>query len=273
MWPDPDDWLLPGSIQRRVQLMRENPDVGLLRSNCREYIENSKAFGGYFWPVDVNCIRATQLFEDFLYQRFFYAPVCHFVRCSMFWRVHPDRRIWFSRASSQNYQLLVPFVERFPVLQVPDVLACYRVRADSRSRGPTKSPLKLMARHEQLYELSLHTIPKLLTYIPERAERLKNYHWRNKMLPTAIRAKMEGRGLALIYQANLPAWRKTLATICLQMRCNSVVDFIDQHTGCVVSRLLARTLDAAVRMPEREAGWGAGPLWTATGELTTEPSA
>ena len=270
MWPDPDDWLLPGSIAHRVQLLRENPDVGLLRSNCHLYIEDTKAFDGFFWPTNLPPFRATQLFEDFVYQRHFYAPVCHFVRCSMFWQMHPDRMIWFSKASSQNYQLLVPFVERFPVLQVPDVLACYRVRGDSRSRAPTKTPEKLMARHEQLYELTLHTIPKLLTYTPVRAERLKNHHWRSKMLPTAIRAKMKSKGLALIAQANLSAWRKAVARACLQLRCNAGFDAIDQRTGRIVSRLLARTLDAVVRMPEREAVWGAASLWPELEQVSSE---
>ena len=169
MWPDPDDWLLPGSIARRVELMRNNPDVGLLRSNCRLFIEARQEFDGYFMPPDAPSRQVPELFEDLLFQRFFFGPVCHFVRCSMFWQVHPDRTIWFSPASSQNFQLLVPFVEAFPVLQVPDVLACYRIRDDSRSRAPTKTHEKLMGRHEQLYELTVHTLPKLRTYTPKRA--------------------------------------------------------------------------------------------------------
>lgn len=47
MWPDPDDWLLPNSVERRVQIMRENPDVGLLRSNSRLFIEAKQEFDGH----------------------------------------------------------------------------------------------------------------------------------------------------------------------------------------------------------------------------------
>lgn len=266
MWPDPDDWLMPESIKKRVSYMRENPDIGLLRSDCAIFIEDRQSFDGRLFAVDLPPHRNSCLFEHLVYQRFFYAPVCHFVRCSMFWHVHPNRSIWFSKASSQNYQLLVPLVERFPVLQVPDVLACYRLRSDSRSRAPTKTPEKLMARHEQLCELTMHTIPSLRTYTPERAERLKNHHWRNKMLPTAIRAKMKGKGLSLIARTNLSSWRKTMARACLQLRCNTAIDIFDQHTGRVVSRLLARTFDVIVRMPDREAVWGASPLWAKSGK-------
>lgn len=265
MWPDPDDWLLPGSIKRRVQLMRENPDVGLLRSNCRLFIEATQTFDGHFMPTDMVSRRLPELFEDLVFQRFFYGPVCHFVRCSMFWQVHTDRSIWYSKASSQNFQLLVPFVECFPVLQVPEVLACYRIREDSRSRAPGKTHETLMGRHEQLYELTLQTLPKLKTYTPERARRVMNQHWRNKMLPTAIRAKMKDTGLALIAQADLAPWQRAVARACLKMRCNPAVDAVDVRTGRVLSRLLSRTLDAAVRMPAREAVWGAGPLWDDVG--------
>ncbi|MEM8549038.1 MAG: glycosyltransferase family A protein [Pseudomonadota bacterium] len=268
MWPDPDDWLLPGSLTRRVVLMRDNPDVGLLRSNCQLFIEANQEFEGHFMPIDAPAARVPSLFEDLLFQRFFYGPVCHFVRCALFWQVHPDRTIWFSKASSQNFQLLVPFVERFPVLQVPDVLATYRIREDSRSRAPTKTHEKLMDRHEQLFELTMHTLPKLQTYSPERASRVANYHWRTKMLPTAIRAKMQEKGRTLIEQAEISSWRKALARASLQLRCAHTFDAIDQRTGRIASRVLARTLDAAVRMPEAHVRWGDGPLW---GGATTTP--
>jgi len=268
MWPDPDDWLLPHSIERRVQLMRENPDVGLLRSNCRLFIEAKQDFDGHFMPLDMAVRRVPELFEDLVYQRFFYGPVCHMVRCSMFWQVHAERTIWFSKASSQNFQLLVPFVEAFPVLQVPEVLACYRIREDSRSRAPTKTHEKLMGRHEQLYELTLHTLPKLKTYTPERAARLMNQHWRNKMLPTAIRAKMKAKGMALVGRADLAPWRKAVARACLTLRCNPVFDAIDTRTGHIASRLLARCLDGAVRVRDGDAVWGGGPLWAGSTSAT-----
>lgn len=264
MWPDPDDWLVPGSLSRRVQLMRNNPNVGLLRSNCELYIEAKQQFDGHFMPTDAQARLVPELFEDFIYQRQFYAPVCYFVRCSMFWQVHADRSIWFESVSSQNFQLLVPFVEAFEVLQVPDVLACYRVREDSRSRAPTKTHVKLMGRHEQLYQVTVHTLPKLHTYSPERANRLMNQHWRNKMLPTAIRAKMREKGNLLIAQSDLASWRRALARACLATRCNRLVDAIDAYTGRIVSRVLARTLDATVRVPAKDAVWGTGPLWGGT---------
>lgn len=273
MWPDPDDWFVPGALSRRVELMRENPDVGLLRSNCELFIEATQQFDGHFMPPDAPARRVPELFEDLLYQRSFFAPVCHFVRCAMFWQVHTERSIWFEPASSQNFQLLVPFVEAFEVLQVPDVLACYRIRDDSRSRAPTKTHEKLMGRHEQLYELTVHTLPKLRTYSPERASRLMNQHWRNKMLPTAIRAKMRDKGKLLIEQSDLAPWRRLVARTCLAVRCNRPIDVIDAYTGRILSRVLARTQDAVVRVPPKEAVWGTGPLWSRSETSSKNPAA
>lgn len=242
--------------------MRQNPDIGLLRSNAQLFIEARQEFDGHFMPTGVAPHRPVELFEDLVFQRQFYAPVCHMVRSAMFLQVHPDRSIWFTPVSSQNFQLLVPLVEAFPVLQVHEAFAVYRVREDSRSRAPTKTHERLMARHEQLYDVTLHTLPKLRTYSEARATRVKNHHWRNKMLPTAIRAKMRDKGFDLIGQADLSAWRKALVRSLFRLRCNRLFDLIDTRTGRVASRGLARFSDMLVRMPDREIRWGAGPIWS-----------
>lgn len=262
MWPDPDDWLLPHSIERRIQIMRENPDIGLLRSNAKLFIEARQEFDGHFMSTEVEPHRPVELFEDLLFQRQFYAPVCHIVRSAMFLQVHPDRSIWFAPVSSQNFQLLVPLVEVFPVLQVHEAFAVYRVREDSRSRAPTKTLERLMDRHEQLYDVTLHTLPKLRTYSEERAAKVRNHHWRNKMLPTAIRAKMRDKAFDLIRHADLSAWRKALVRLIFRLRCNCLFDSIDTLTGRVASRGLARFSDILVRMPNHEICWGAGPIWS-----------
>ena len=270
IWPDPDDWLFPNSIKRRIELMRENPDVGLLRTNAQLFIEATQAFDGYFMSVDTPPHRPVTLFEDLVFQRFFYGPVCHMVRSAMFLEVHPDRSIYFTPASSQNFQLLVPMVEAFPVLQVHEPLAAYRIRQDSRSRAPTKAHDTLMKRHDQLYELTVHTLPKLKTFSEDRASRVMNQHWRNKMLPTAFRARMQVRATDLIGQSALPGWRKALARGLLAIRCNPAVHATDTRTGRIASRVLARCFDALVVMPQREVYWGASPLWSNPAQKTKE---
>ncbi|MBI1356442.1 MAG: glycosyltransferase [Acidobacteria bacterium] len=260
MWPDPDDWLTPESVERRVQIMRQNPDVGLLRTNARLFVQDRGEFDGHWFPVDTPAHRPVRLFEDFLYMRYFFAPVCHMVRSEMFLRVHPDRSIFFTRASSQNFQLLVPLVEAYPVLQVGEPLANYRVREDSRSRA-TKTHESLMRRFDQLYELADQTIPRLRTYRSDAHQTLRNFHWRMRMLPTAFRGAMYERASGLVEKSAIPRPRKVFAQTLLRVRCNPVFRKVDQVSGRIASRALARTFDATVRMPADEMRWGRDPVW------------
>lgn len=263
MWPDPDDWLLPNSVERRVQILRDNPDVGLLRTNAKLFIEARQEFEGHFMPPERPARRATDLFEDLLFLRYFYGPVCHMVRSEMFLQVHPDRSIWFGPKSSQNFQMLVPFVEVFPVLEMPgEVLAAYRVREDSRSRAPNKTREKLMERFDQLMELAEQTMPKLRTATPERLERMRNFHWRNRMLPTAFRACMKERAIHLVDRSALAEGRKALARRMIALQCRPGFQAMDRRTGRIASRALARSFDRLVRLPQDEMTWGTEPLWT-----------
>lgn len=262
IWPDPDDWLEPNSVERRVALMRANPGVGLLRTNARLWIEARGVYDGHFMPVDGETRLATDLFENLLILRKYHAPVCHMVRSEMFLQVHPDRSIWFGPRSSQNFQMLVPFVERFPVLEVPsEVLAGYRVREESRSRAPSKSREMLMLRFDQLFELARHTMPKLRTATPERLARMHNFHWRNRMLPTAFRAAMKDRCHALIDKSALGRGQKRLAHGLIALRCSPVFQALDARSGRMAARALARVFDRLVMMSEEQFAWGAKPLW------------
>lgn len=263
MWPDPDDWLAPGSTEIRVGLMRANPEVGLLRTNAKLWIESEGVFQGHFIPPENKPRLATDLFEELLVLRKYHAPVCHMVRSEMFLQVHPQRSIWFGPRSSQNFQLLVPFVERFPVLEIAsEVLACYRVREDSRSRAPSKSREALISRFDQLFELADETMPKLQTATPERLERMRNFHWRNRMLPTAFRAAMNKRGRELIERSALSTVRKQVAWRLLALRCCTLFRVFDERSGLIASRILARLFDWMVVMPPAQVGWKTGPLWT-----------
>jgi glycosyltransferase involved in cell wall biosynthesis len=260
MWPDPDDWLAETSVERRVELMRANPDIGLLRTNAHLFVDASGKQVGHWMPLEGRTTRPTGLFEDFLFMRYFFAPVCHMVRSAFFLEVHPSRSIYFTPVSSQNFQLLVPLVEAFPVLQSPEPLAYYRVREDSRSRV-AKSHKSLMQRFDQLFDLSEHTVTRLRTYSPEAHVVLRNFHFRQRMLPTSFRGAMKERSARLIWESSLSPARKRLALSLLALRCNPAFYMLDAATGRVASRALARSFDRVVRMRDDEMRWGAEPTW------------
>ena len=265
-WPDPDDWLYPNSIEARVALLRENPDVGLLRTNADLYIDSTGEFDGSFMDKNQPPRRPAELFEDLLFLRYFYAPVCHMVRSAMFLDVHRDRSIYFDKRSSQNFQLLVPFVERYPVLQVHESFAAYRVRDDSRSRAPNASREKLVARMDQLLDLAEATLPKLKTYSPEGLDTLRNLQWRERMLPVLFRGRMTSRAHEIIVASAISTGRKRIAHTLLTANANGTFQRLDVATGRVASRALARAFDRMVAMPASEQRWPGGPALWASGE-------
>jgi glycosyltransferase involved in cell wall biosynthesis len=258
-WPDPDDWLTPNSIKRRVEVLRENPDVAVLRTNANLFNEERQVFEGYFLPLGAQPSRPDALFEDMLFMRTFFAPVCHLVRGEMFLAVHPTRTIYFTKASSQNVQLLLPIIETYPVLQLNEPLGNYCVRDDSRSRA-AKTPIDLMRRYDQLLDLSEKTVERLKAYRPEMLERVQNFHWRTRMLPVAFRGGMVERCETLLDRAALSPARKWLARILVRVRCSKSFKAVDERTRRVMSRALARTFDRVIHMPKSECRWIGAPL-------------
>lgn len=262
MWPDPDDWLLPHSIERRVQIMRGNPDAGLLRTNCRLFIEARKEFDGYFMDPAGRPHWQPEFFDNLFLMRDYHAPVCHIARSEAFLSANPRRTLFYSSVSSQNFQMLVPLVESAPVLQVSEVLAVYRVREDSRSRAPNKSYNTLAKRLEQMIELIEHTMPTLKTYETHASDRILNFHLRNRFLPTTFRGAMLDSTKQALSRTNLAAWRKTLSIILVSLRANTAFIKVDGVTGKLLSRALARLFDRLIALPSVDSRWGRGPLWS-----------
>ena len=258
-WPDPDDWLTPNSIERRVTIFRREPEIAVLRSNASLYMEECGRYDGYFLPLDLPPSRPTGLFEDLLFMRSFFAPICHMVRSEHFLEVHPSRSIYFSKFSSQNFQLLIPLLERYPVLQVHEPLANYCIRNDSRSRA-ARTHEQFMHRFEQLLDLTEHTLPQLKSYIPEALEVIRNFHWRQRMLPTAFRGAMLERAADLISRSRLGPVRRFIALYLLTFRCNGKFVAFDVRTGRILSRAMARVFDRVVRMPVSECRWAGIPI-------------
>lgn len=261
IWPDPDDWFYPHSVQRLVELMRQDSTIGTVRANAIHYLDEHGRFDGYHMPRDEGDTRPIGLMEDLIFMRTFFGAGSTMVRSEMFLAVHSDRSIYHARASSQNFQLLVPFVEMYPVLQVSEPLLVYRVRADSRSRAAGSLAEKRMARIDQLLDLTDHTLPKLKTYSTERHARVRNFHWRNRMLPTAFRAAMRERCIETVKLCALSKHRKLVARSLVELRCAHLFKLVDSSSGKVASRVLARLFDRVVRLPRAQATWGALPAW------------
>lgn len=183
MWPDPDDWLTPNSVESRVQLLQNNPHAGLLRSNCRKYSENEGQPIGSLMPEDDQVRTVQGLFWDILLRRTFMAPVSSTVRSSCFLEVNPDRTIFESRRASQNFQMLLPLIQKFPVIETGSILAVYRVRDDSRSRVASRTAAKLLQRQRTIREVLLATLNRLSQPIDGLEVELQRHYSANHFLP------------------------------------------------------------------------------------------
>ena len=217
MWPDPDDWLTPNSIERRVELFGDYPDVGLLRTNCEKFIESTQSFDGHMMPLGSGVRRVEGLFLDILRRRTFLAPVSSMVRSSCFLDVNPLREIYATRRASQNFQMLLPLVHAYPVLESNESLAYYRVREDSRSRSAT-TPTLLLERHKTIQEVTRETLRKLKSHDPRVGRLLDTHYDRNVCLPLLFQIGSHQEAKALIAKSNLSRWHKALAGVLLLLR-------------------------------------------------------
>lgn len=187
MWPDPDDWLTAESVERRVQLMRGHPEIGLLRSNCATWIESEQKAGDDFMQSDRGVRLVEGFFWDVLLRRTFLAPVSTMVRSRCYLNVYPGRTFYVIPTASQNIQMLLPLADAYPVMECSEVLGHYRVRDDSRSKS-ARSVAARLARHSTIYEVMTQTLKILKNRCPELDRLVTEHYGRNVFLPMLCKA-------------------------------------------------------------------------------------
>lgn len=257
-WPDPDDWLTPNSIERRVCLLKEHPEVAVLRSNATQIDEETQQFSGTFLPENQEPRIAENLFEDLLFTRTFFAPICHMVRSSAFLEVNPERAIYFAPSSSQNLQMLLPIMEQFDALETGESLGFYCVRSDSRSRR-SKSSGEIVQRFQMLLDATENTLVKLKSFRESSLNTVRQSYYRNKILPFALRGGLFDTGVEALSRTQLRPSAKLAAKFLFHIRCSKVFTQIDNMAGRVFSRSLYRIFARAIKMPDSDCIWNTLP--------------
>jgi glycosyltransferase involved in cell wall biosynthesis len=209
-WPDPDDWLTPDSITRRVELMRRFPDAGLLRTACRLYLDERGEFGGDLGRVGGDPVVLGDLFSRLFLGRTHYHPVCYFARSSAFLAT-TGRSIHVAEGgNSQNLQMLLPLTERFPTVEAGEICANYTMRADSRSRRDV-TPAPKVRRITMLVDNLMQTIPKLAGDQVEYRKIAEQAWLRNRLLIAAFEGNLVSVGESALGRSGLSAVRRSLA--------------------------------------------------------------
>ncbi len=134
-WPDPDDWLTPDSIEKRVKFLENHPDIGMVRCNAEMIDEESNKSIGLFDTMNNSIYEMKNFFLDLAFTRTWFGSMCCMIRTDYFDEVVAEREIYVEKRAGQNWQMLLPIAYKYPCWQLPDVLAYYLVRKSSHSHG------------------------------------------------------------------------------------------------------------------------------------------
>lgn len=146
-WMDSDDYLMPDSIEKRVNYLKNNTQVGLVIGRTILVDDVNCKMVGHIVETGIDRTHTHQLVEDFLKGVISCTCCCStMVRSSMFRNSMPDSlQIETPREIGQNYQLFLPIMFNYPVKYMTEDLAYYVVHNDSHSRKRKSCSEKLHA--------------------------------------------------------------------------------------------------------------------------------
>ncbi len=144
-WPDPDDWLTPDSIDKRVIFLQNHPEVGMVRCNIEQIDEESGCSLGFFEVDTGTDFLIDNAFEKLVFCRTWFGAMACMLRMSYFDEVVKDREIYVTKRGGQNWQMMLPMAYNYPIWQMSEVLGYYHVRRESHSHS--------IITHEQKQEM------------------------------------------------------------------------------------------------------------------------
>ena len=158
-WIDCDDYLLPGSISKRLRYLQEHPEYAGVTSDAYFFNEDDlehpvqKASDG---KPDLN---NPYQFENHLRGDFIFCCGCHMLRANAFLEAVPTRQIYPARRG-QNWQMLLPVFYKFKHAYLEEPLYAYILYRSSMSAGDTTKEqyLKRYSDHRDIIHNTLASI-------------------------------------------------------------------------------------------------------------------
>lgn len=132
-WPDPDDWLTPDSIEKRVAFLESHPDAGMVRCNIESIDDETGASLGLLEKDLTVPVSIENAFEKIVFKKTWTGAMACMIRMAYFDKIVPDREIYVTKQGGQNWQLMLPMAQNYPFWQMPDVLAYCCMRKNSHS--------------------------------------------------------------------------------------------------------------------------------------------
>lgn len=105
IWPDTDDFLMPQSIEKRVNFLEQHPEYGFVYSDG--YIYHEDNLNNPIQKVKAQIPKDGYLFENIVSGNVVYTPCGYMLRMSAFLDVNPNKEIFPSRYG-QGIQMLLP---------------------------------------------------------------------------------------------------------------------------------------------------------------------
>lgn len=158
MWPDADDILLPNNISKKIEVLEENTDIGLVMAQAVIIKESGEKTDKILKRDD--CSKKDNLFLDFIFERnIIFCPGIFMCRTEMFRKCVPNMQIYAGRGG-QNWQMLLPVLYQYKYAYIDEVLYGYRVVSNSHSRQMLDAQ-EYINRYKMHQEILIHTIESI----------------------------------------------------------------------------------------------------------------
>lgn len=150
-WADPDDFLLPGSIEKRTAYLMQHPECGVVSSDAFIFDENDLKTPLYCEAARFSHRFAPMQFWYLLRGEGMVCAGCHMIRMRCLDEATPNRMIYPARRG-QNYQLMLPVCYKFPHAFLDEPLYGYVRHQSSMSAGDVTESAKLrrITEHEMI---------------------------------------------------------------------------------------------------------------------------
>ncbi|MDD6222457.1 MAG: glycosyltransferase family 2 protein [Lachnospiraceae bacterium] len=155
-WSDPDDFYFPESIKKRIEILQDNPEYGVVSSDAYVYYADD-----LIHPIKREAARFEHRFEKnqfeyLLYEQSHFCAGCHMIRMSAFNDVNPEHEIYPAKRG-QNWQLLLPVYYKYSRYYLDEPLYAYIVSPNSMSKGDITERRELARwdEHEKIIEETL----------------------------------------------------------------------------------------------------------------------
>lgn len=158
-WSDPDDFYYPDAMSKRLRILLDNPEYGIV--TCEANVVGSDSPEVPIGKETDNPLTRDDpyQFEYMLNGNSLFCAGCHMIRMSSFDDANPNRVIYPSR-KGQNLQVLLPVYYKYKRIFLKEPLYAYVIYKNSMSHTEKteKDMLEQWNEHEKLLESTINQI-------------------------------------------------------------------------------------------------------------------